>query len=337
MSSIHVKFCAHENLEGLNWDHRLVEEMRSDSLAENQSIGFYVPDFIRYESSEISHCQATPWPAFSITAGECKLQCDHCRAEILKPMNPVRSPDQLKQKVDQFVSMGARGMLLSGGSNHRNEVEYEPYYRAIRTIKDEYPEFQVSVHTGLVSHNAAKGLEQSGVDIAMMDVIGSRDTISQVYHLKRPVSAFAESLSALKSTTMKIVPHIVLGLHYGNLLGEWHALDIVKSQGVDALVLVVLNPMYATKERPFRTPNPHAIGRFFIEARKALPDTRILLGCARPHGVTRRLIDAYAVMAGLNGIAHPAEGIVALATELGRSVNVNPGCCATIAHELAAL
>mgnify|MGYP006148798749 CR=1 FL=1 len=58
------------------------------------------------------------------------------------------------------------------------------------------------------------------MDTAMMDVIGSDETIREVYHLDRPVDDFESTLAALCSTRMQVVPHIVIGLHYGRILGE---------------------------------------------------------------------------------------------------------------------
>jgi lipoyl synthase len=52
----------------------------------------------------------------------------------------------------------------------------------------------------------------------------------------------------------------------------------------DAVVLVVVMPFYAPESRPFVTPDTEAVGRFFMDARKALPETPLLLGCARPPG-----------------------------------------------------
>jgi hypothetical protein len=49
-------------------------------------------------------------------------------------------------------------------------------------------------------------------------------------------------------------------------------------------------------------------------------------------------IDAYAVMAGLNGIAHPSDGTVELAARLGREVRVTPACCSiAVGDEVLAL
>lgn len=290
-------------------------------------LDLHVPSFKHFESSEIPACSAQRWPAVSVTGGDCALQCDHCRAEILKPMLPARTPAELWRAARDAASRGARGLLLSGGSNRANEVVYEPFLEVIRRIKDELGGLTVAVHTGLLDDERARGLEQAGVDVAMLDIIGSQDTLTRVYHLKRSVDDFEEALAALGRTRMRVVPHVVVGLHYGCLLGEWRALEMIARQRCDALVLVVAMPFYASPRRPFATPDPHAAARLFLDARQALPDLPVLLGCARPPGAVRVQLDIYAVLAGLDGIAHPSDGVVELARRLGREVRLHPSCC----------
>lgn len=320
-----------EALEDLPLDPTLVEEMharwRQVDSARREQINFYTPSFKTYATSEIASCGKSSWPAVSITGGDCKLQCDHCKAKILEPMIPARSPEDLWRVVNEIVDGGAGGMLLTGGSNYRNEVEYGPYYATIRRIKDTYPHFKIAMHTALVDPDIARRMEDSGIDAAMMDVIGSQDTITQVYHLKRTVDDFERTLEYLVATDMKVVPHIVIGLHYGRLLGEWNALEMLSRHVPDAVVLVVVMPHYAPEHRPFVTPDSHEVGRFFMQAREVLPGTPLLLGCARPSGQAKSLIDSYAVLAGVNGIAHPSDGMVELAARLERQVRVTPACC----------
>jgi uncharacterized radical SAM superfamily protein len=93
------------------------------------------------------------------------------------------------------------------------------------------------------------------------------------------------------------------------------------------VVLVVVMPFFAPVHRPFVVPGSLEVGRFFLDARQALPDIPLLLGCARPAGQAKAEIDAYALMAGLNGIAHPADGMVELAARLGRKVRIASTCC----------
>lgn len=320
-----------EPLDGVNLDADLVTALqaRFAGVAGEGAgrVNFYTPTFKAYSTSEIGSCGKNAWPAVSITGGECKLACDHCKAKILEPMIPARSPDELWRVVNEQVSGGAQGMLLTGGSNHRNEVEYDAYYPTVRRIKDAFPAFKIAVHTALVDRDIARRMEDAGIDVAMMDVIGAQDTISQVYHLRRRVDDFEDTLAVLTETSMKVVPHIVIGLHYGRLLGEWNALEMLTRHRPDAVVLVVVMPFYAPENRPFATPDPREVGGFFMDAREALPDIPLLLGCARPAGRVKAEIDSYAVLAGLNGIAHPADGMVELAARLGRDVRVTPACC----------
>jgi uncharacterized radical SAM superfamily protein len=169
-------------------------------------------------------------------------------------------------------------------------------------------------------------MESAGVDSAMMDVIGAEETIREVYHLDRPVDDFEAALAALCATSMSVVPHIVLGLHYGRMVGEANAFDIVSRHAIDSLVLVVIMPFYA-KPGTFVTPDVHEIGTMFLESRQRITDRKVLLGCARPPGMHKRMTDAYAVMAGLDGIAFPAEGAVAVAEMTGRAFDQEHSCC----------
>ena len=125
---------------------------------------------------------------------------------------------------------------------------------------------------------------------------------------------------------MEIVPHIVVGLHYGAILGEANALDICTRHPIHSLVLVVVMPFYA-RPGTFAIPATADVGRIFLEARRRLPGKPVLLGCARPAGMHRRVTDAYAVMAGLDGIAFPADGAVALCAAIGRPYDQSHTCC----------
>lgn len=315
-----------EPLEDIALDASLVGEMQC-AAGTADSIDFYIPSFKSYATSEIASCGKSAWPAVSITGPDCKLQCDHCKGKILANMIPARTPEDLWRVVNQQIERGASGMLLTGGSNHRNEVEYDPYYSTIRRIKDAFPEFRIALHTALVDGDAAQRMEDSGIDAAMMDVIGAQETITQVYHLKRSVDDFERTLENLVATRLKVVPHIVLGLHYGRFLGERVALEMLRRCKPSAVVLVVVMPFYAPAHRPFGVPDSLEVGRFFLDARQSLPDIPLLLGCARPAGQAKAEIDAYALMAGVNGIAHPADGMVELAARIGRKVRIASACC----------
>ncbi len=307
----------------------LVAALEGDAArARARPIRFYTPTFKAYETTELGGCGKNSFSAFSITGGACALQCDHCRAKILEPMIAASSPEALDRRVRELVMLqDLQGFLLSGGSNRRNEVPYGRYLPVVEGLKRDFPYLRVAVHSALLDEAMAKRLEAAGVDVAMTDIIGAARTVREVYHLDRPVADFEATLAALRATAMEVVPHIVIGLHYGELLGELEALEIVARHDVAALVLVVAMPYYAAPEKPFATPPPTEVAGVFRAARARLAEVPVLLGCARPPGLHKLATDAYAVMAGLDGIAFPGEGIVALAGALGRTVAQEHACC----------
>jgi uncharacterized radical SAM superfamily protein len=317
-----------EELEDAPLDADLVAEFeRHAAAATSRPIRFSTPTFKEYSSSELKGCGKNSFPAFSITAGACALMCDHCQAKILEPMIPATNPAMLDQKVrDLILLQDLQGFLLSGGSNRHNEIKYERFYPVIEGLKRDFPYLKIAIHTALSDEKRAKSMEAAGVDTAMMDVIGARETIEQVYHLDRPVEDFEATLAALCATSMEIVPHIVVGLHYGRIIGEANALDMVARHGVHSLVLVVVMPFYA-RAGTFETPKTSDVGRIFLQARERMDDRQVLLGCARPPGMHKRVTDAYAVMAGLDGIAFPADGALAVAEAIGRPHHQEHACC----------
>jgi uncharacterized radical SAM superfamily protein len=293
------------------------------------------PSFRHFESDALGTCaKSTRFPAFSITGGACALNCAHCRAEILKPMIPAGAPDAFEAKLRGMIGQGLGGFLLSGGSNLRNEVPFDRYLPVIRRLKDAFPHLEILAHTGLVDAARARALCAAGVDAAMLDIIGSQQTIREVYHLDRPVADFEASLAALVATGMTVVPHIVAGLHFGTLLGECEALRIIARHRTAAAILVVVMPAFADPR--FQAPDLGAIAAFFAEARDLLNDRQVILGCARPHGRLRVGIDVAAVLAGFDGIAYPADEALEVARQLGRPYQHGVACCGTTACKRAA-
>ncbi|MCP5092800.1 MAG: radical SAM protein [Gammaproteobacteria bacterium] len=317
-----------EDLEDAEFDATLVGEFERRAAGHvPRPIRFSTPTFKEYSSTELSGCNKNSFPAFSITAAACGLNCDHCQKKILEPMIPATNPDMLEQKVRQLVdTQGLNGFLLSGGSNKKNEISYGRYLPVVEKLKRDYADLKVAIHSALLDEHRAKEMEAAGVDTVMMDVIGAEETIKDVYKLDRPVEDFEATLAALCTTSMEVTPHIVIGLHYGQILGEANALDIVSRYDVTALVLVVIMPFYA-KPGTFVTPETSDVGHIFLEARERMPDKQVLLGCARPPGMHKRVTDAYAIMAGLDGIAFPADGAVSVAHTIGRPFEQAHSCC----------
>ena len=180
-------------------------------------------------------------------AGACGLNCDHCQAKILAPMLPATSPEMLDRKVRELIAIAGPAGL---SALRRLEPAQRDPLRALlsgRRAAEARPSATCGSRFTPRSRTlaGARAMEAAGVDTAMMDVIGADATIREVYHLDRPVADFEATLAALCATSMQVTPHIVIGLHYGRILGEAAALDIVSRHPVSSLVLVVVMPFYA--------------------------------------------------------------------------------------------
>jgi uncharacterized radical SAM superfamily protein len=221
---------------------------------------------------------------------------------------------------------GAKGVLISGGSNIRNQVPLLPHIDDMKRIRKELG-MVIRVHPGLPDEETCEALADVGVDGVMLDIIGDQETITDVYHLDAKPSDYEAVLERLQRYKIPAIPHIVLGHYFGKMNGEWAALDMIKKVPPKILVLVILLPLTGTGMEGVVPPSMEEIGTFFETARLSLPSTPILLGCARPLGNIKIEIDKSAINAGLNGIAFPSEGIVGYAQEKGLEPSFINACC----------
>ena len=291
------------------------------------TIAFHAPGLRRYRTDEYTAHDPHEFVSISLTGRGCALNCDHCGTEVLKGMAALpRAEDSLFDLCAQAAAKGAQGVLISGGCDAQGRV---PLLRHVPDLLRARRELglKVRVHPGLPDAQTCAALAEVGIDGAMVDIIGHADTIRDVYHLGASVADYDTMLADLGRFGVPAVPHIVLGLHYGQLLGEWEALEIVARHPRKLLVLVVLMPLSGTPMAQVQPPPAEQVGAFFETARRRLPDTPIVLGCARPMGDYKTTVDRLAIDAGLNGIAYPGQGIVAYAREQGLEPRFHNACC----------
>lgn len=289
-------------------------------------IEFYAPGLKRWRSSEWTPKRANRFLPVSVTGTGCALQCDHCKTKVLEGMVTLGHERDLFATAKRLQEQGTAGLLVSGGSSRHGGVPLLPHVQAIRRVREELG-MRVVVHSGVVSEKLADGLADAAVDGVMLDIIGAAETIRDVYHLDLVPADFERSLALLAERGLRIIPHIVLGLHYGQFLGEWDALEMIASHPVSTLILVVLTPLVGTPMGHLEPPPLADVTDFFATARARMPDTRVNLGCGRPMGSMKVALDRAAIDHGLNGIAYPAEGIVAYAQERGLEPAFHEYCC----------
>ncbi|MFN3976212.1 MAG: radical SAM protein [Aquificaceae bacterium] len=323
------------SLEDIELNRELLEEIEEGFEIRLKNFGrdihFYSPGFKHYEVEDFSIKSGPRFVDISITGKNCELMCDHCASKILWHMIPATTPQELWKISNELKARGIDGVLISGGSNKDGVVELYPFLDVMRRIKEELGMF-VSCHVGLVDERLSEGLKQAKVDAVLLDIIGDDETIAQVYKLPhKGVKDYEESLRLLKEYQHNIVPHVIIGLHYGQIKGEYRAIDMIAQFDPSALVMVVVMPYYG-KARFQLLPPPKAedSARVIFYARKALPKRPVVIGCARPAGPDRAKLDLYALHAGVNGITFPAEGIFTYAKSLGLKPIISPNCCSTV-------
>ena len=287
---------------------------------------FYAPGLKEWSTPEWKPVNPKRFLPVSVTGSSCALSCDHCQTKVLSGMSGIPNGESLFDVAARMKAGGSEGILVSGGSTRTGGVPLTPHLLEVPRIREELG-MKVIVHSGVVSPTLAERLAAAGVDGVMLDIIGSDETIRDVYHLDLTTADFKESLSVLSDNGLRIIPHIVLGLHYGKFLGEHHALEMVTEFPVSTLILVVLVPLVGTPMAHLPPPPTEDITAFFSTAREAAPEIPVNLGCARPMGQMKIDIDQAAVDLGLNGIAYPASGIIGYAESRGIKANRYEYCC----------
>ena len=290
-------------------------------------IVFHAPGLKRYQTSEYDQHNEAEFVAISVTGEACSLNCEHCKTGVLRGMRDLTSRrESLYELCSRLHDQGARGVLISGGSDRNGRVPLRKHMADLVRVRHELG-MTIRVHPGLPDEDTCRALADADIDGAMVDIIGDDKTIQDVYHLNTDVGEYEAVLERLERHGVPCVPHIIMGLHYGKMLGEQNALAMIARHQFKLLVLVILMPLSGTPMATVMPPTVREITDFFVLARSTLPNEKIMLGCARPLGPHKERVDRAAIDAGFNGIAYPAEGMVEYAESKGLKPEFINACC----------
>jgi lipoyl synthase len=295
---------------------------------EPHKIQFYAPSFVYYKTRRY-HSSPADFPTVSVTGKGCTLNCKHCGGKVLETMHPANSPEKLLEVCTELKQKGALGCLISGGCLPDGSVTLEKFIPVIAKIKRDLG-LTILVHTGIINFEMAKQLKKAGVDAALIDIIGSDETIREIYNLDTTVKDYAKSLKALQEAGIDFVPHVIVGLHHGELKGEFTALNMISQYKPSAVVIISFMPIRGTAMATIKPPTPADIARVTATARTMFPKTPVVLGCMRPKGKHRAKTDVFALKAGVNAIAFPSEEAIKYAEAKGYTINFSSYCCSQI-------
>jgi len=309
--------------------HLQAEAFRIRKLHFGNELTFSIPGMVSYHDDTLPS-QKDRFAAISVTGNHCELRCGHCKGKLLESMIPAENPETFVQVIEGLRLKGAHGILVSGGANHHGEVPLRKFIRSIKELKEKNPEFKVIAHTGLIQRETARELKEAGIDQILIDLIGDDDTIREVYHLDKRVEDYEETLWMLKELGHHLAPHIIIGHHFGELRGEWRALEIVTRVGVETIVLVIFKPLRPSGPNHFRIPKPEETSKISAIARILNPSTPIRMGCIRPAHPSKVQTEKGFIDSGVNTIAYPLQGTIEYAREIGLEIRFVEMCCSLI-------
>jgi uncharacterized radical SAM superfamily protein len=297
-----------------------------------RKIRFYAPSFIYYKSNYYSS-SPTAFPSISITGSSCALRCKHCGGKVLNTMFPASTPEKLVDVCINLKKQGAIGCLISGGCLPNGSVPLHKFIEAIAKIKRDL-ELTVVVHTGITDFSMAKKLKEAEVDATLIDIIGSDETIREIYQLNVRVEDYDKSLRALHEAKVPVVPHVLVGLHYGKVKGELYALEMISKYEPSAVIIIALMPIHGTPMENVNPPLPEDIAKVLVTARLMMPETPLVLGCMRPKGKHRIKTDVLAIKSGVHAIAFPTNEVIQLAETMGLEITFSSLCCSQIFEDI---
>ncbi len=273
------------------------------------------------------------WPRFpsiSMSGNSCALSCKHCNHTYLNDMKDMTKPDKLLENCLNLNSTNAVGFLLSGGCDKNGEMlNLRKLLPTIKKIKEQ-TDLIIKLHAGIVDKKLAEDIVSAGVDIASIEVVGSNDTIKEIFDFNATVTDYQNTLINLESAGMPfIVPHICIGLHYGNLKGEFKAIDIIKeSCDPSSIVTIVFRPTKGTDMQDCNIPDPDDVGEVISKIKKTFVKKDVSLGCIRPRNMLREEIEIKAFLAGATRMEIPSRKTINYAEKSGYEIRIIEACCA---------
>jgi len=308
-----------------------LKELQSEAFKTRKAnfgnrLTFSIPGTVSYHDNTIP-LQQERFAAISVTGRRCDLRCEHCKGKLLESMIPAEDPKSFLEVAERLRLNGAHGILVSGGADHTGKVPLETFIRSMKVLTEHEPPFKVIVPTGLIRRKIARGLKEAGVDQILIDVIGDDDTIREVYHMNKRVEDYKEALWMLKEMGHRLAPHIIIGHHFGEIRGEWKALEMITQVGVETIVLVIIKPLFPKANRQMKIPKSEDASRISAIARILNPKTPIRMGCIRPAHPWKAKMEKGFIDSGVNTIAYPLQGTVDYAKEIGLEIEFVEMCC----------
>lgn len=258
--------------------------------------------------------------SITLTGLSCALNCAHCGGLYLKGM---RNIEEIRIHGAMNSTFPFHSALVSGGYTSDGKVPFTEHLDFLRKLKKGV---RLNFHVGLLNDDEILLLKDLA-DVVSFDFVADKDTIKEVYGLEQGPEDYRRVYLALRSI-VPVMPHVTLGLRGGEWCGEEKALDILQELGFDGLIFNIFIPTPGTSYASRQALPVEEVIRFLAQARIRFPNIPLTLGCMRPKGKYRIVLDEAAVALGINRLVIPSQGARRLAEKIGLRVIRGEECCA---------
>lgn len=272
------------------------------------------------------------WPSFpsvSITGDSCLLDCIHCNKVYLSHMQSANRPEKFVDLCRELKEKGAKGILVSGGCDREagllNLEKFLPALKEVHALG-----LIIKLHTGLADERMAGLIADSGIEIASQEIVGDQRSVKEIFGLDLDVREYFETFRRLGDAgVLHLCPHLCVGLHRGEMLGELRALEMMKETFVPStLAIIAFRPTKGTVLEDARAPTGEDMATVVKRARELFPDTKLILGAMRPRSSTRNdpnkdvriSLERAALENGIDGIEIPSNEIMRMARDKGKRI-----------------
>jgi uncharacterized radical SAM superfamily protein len=272
--------------------------------------------------------------SLSVTGISCELNCEHCHTHYLSHMDDVSSEEKLRNNLDKLIERGALGCLISGGCDSDGKVPLLRYFEILKEYKQN-SSLIFNFHVGLIDEEEIQKIAEIQPDFVSFDLTLDKIVIQDVYHLEKQVKDYVDTYRSLILHGIRTIPHICVGLNFGNIKNEFLILREIRKHTVDLIVFLVIIP--PPNHPNFHNANIEQVGDLFTTARLLFPQTELSLGCMRPRGPQRHMIEELAVRSGFNRFEIPSKKTLKILKEKGLDIKTYRVCCGVSQNRLKSL
>jgi lipoyl synthase len=228
-----------------------------------------------------------------------------------------------------------KGILISGGFDSCGRLPLDKrILTEIKEVKNKYGrEIKVFMHLGFTDSQMAESLYSCGIDGVLVNIFSDKYSIEEIYNLKGcSPDMFYKNARLLKEAGLLVSPHLIIGLGDSCLSGEYRSVEEIAKSSTDSCVFVIAKNLSKHNRSVITEIKPLDVVKLFEYAKKIMPVTPVILGCARPHGQEFEKMEIEFLKLGVNVIAFPSERTLDYAKENNYSFYFEEQCCAFLTH-----